>query len=83
MGFVPTEKLTAIVDNKYEAILIAAREARVRNSIAQLSDWDPDIDRPKITSVALDRLTEGHVDWRYGEENPEASPKEESGEDDK
>ena len=79
MGFVPTEKLTAIVDNKYEAILIAAREARVRNSIAQLSDWDPDIDRPKITSVALDRLTEGQVDWRYGEE----SPKEESGEDDK
>ena len=79
MGFVPTEKLTAIIDNKYEAILVAAREARLRNSIAQLSDWDPDVERPKITTVALDRLTEGQVEWRYAEEGP----KEESGDDDK
>ena len=77
MGFVPTEKLTAIVENKYRAILVAAKEARVRNSIAQLSDWDPDIERPKITSVALDRLTKGLVDWRFVEEGSE----EESGED--
>ena len=65
MPFVPTEKLTAIVENKYEAILVASKEARVRNSIAQLSDWDPDVERPKITSVALDRLTTGQVEWHY------------------
>jgi len=70
MPFVPTEKLTNVVTNKYEAILVAAKEARVRNSIAQLSDWDPDVERPKITSVALDRLTEGLVDWHYAEEQP-------------
>ncbi len=65
MGFVPTEKLTNVIDNKYEAILVAAKEARVRNSIAQLSDWDPDHERPKITSVALDRLTQGHVEYTH------------------
>ncbi len=67
MGFVPTEKLTKVIDNKYEAILVAAKEARVRNSIAQLKDWDPDEERPKITSVALDRLTDGHVEYHYVE----------------
>jgi len=67
MGFVPTEKLTRVIDNKYEAILVAAREARVRNSIAQLSDWDPEVERPKITTVALDRLTEGLVEYHYPE----------------
>jgi DNA-directed RNA polymerase omega subunit len=71
MGFVPTEKLTNVIDNKYEAILVAAKEARVRNSIAQLSDWDPEIERPKITSVALDRLGAGLVDYHYSEPETE------------
>jgi len=71
MGFVPTEKLTKVVDNRYEAILVAAKEARVRNSIAQLTDWDPDHQRPKITSVALDRMISGKVEFYYAEPETE------------
>ena len=52
MGFVPIEKVTGKIDNKYEAILIAAREARVQNSISQLEDRDPNAPYPKVTTVA-------------------------------
>lgn len=80
MGFVPTEKLTEVIDNRYEAILVVAKEARVRNSIAQLSDWDPDERRPKVTTMALKRLISGQVDYYYAE--PEVPEEEAEAEDD-
>ena len=57
MPFIPVEKLTEVVENKYEAVLVAAQEARVQNSIAGLKDLDPNEAQPKITSVANGVLT--------------------------
>ncbi len=68
MGFVPLEKLTDVVENPYEAILIAAKEARVQNSIAALQDLDPSINHPKVTSMALQSLIDGEVQYHYEEE---------------
>lgn len=70
MGFVPIEKVTGEIDNKYEAILIAAREARVQNSISQLEDRDPNAPYPKVTTVALHQLIDGKVRYFYGDEAP-------------
>jgi len=67
MGFVPIEKVTTKVRNKYEAVLVAAKEARVQNSIAQLRDQDPNIAYPKITTLSLTRLIEGKIRYSYGE----------------
>ena len=69
MSFVPIEKLTEVVENKYEAVLVAAKEARVQNSMAQLSDLDPNEQHPKVTSVALGNLIEGRVRYFYGEDD--------------
>ncbi|MDP6419478.1 MAG: hypothetical protein QF492_04205 [Candidatus Krumholzibacteria bacterium] len=73
MGFIPTEKLTNVITNKYEAILVVAKEARVRNSIAQLKEWDPEVDRPKITSLAISRLLSGDVEHYYPDPDAEVS----------
>jgi DNA-directed RNA polymerase subunit K/omega len=70
MGFVPIEKVTTRVRNKYEAVLVAAKEARIQNSIAQLQDQDPNTAYPKITTLSLTRLIEGKIRYSYGE--PEA-----------
>ena len=71
MGFVPIEKVTRTIPNKYEAVLVAAKDARVQNSIAQLQDLDPNEAYPKMTSLALRRLIEGRVQYFYGEEEPQ------------
>ena len=68
MPFVPIEKLTNIIENKYEAVLVAAKEARVQNSIAQLQDLDPNGVYTKITTVALENLIDEKVNFFYGEE---------------
>jgi DNA-directed RNA polymerase omega subunit len=74
MGFVPIEKVTTRIPNKYEAVLVAAKEARVQNSIAQLKDLDPNSAYPKITTLSLQRLVEGKVRYSYGElETPPAA----------
>lgn len=70
MGFIPVEKVTGEIDNKYEAVLIAAREARVQNSMAQLEDRDPNVHFPKVTTVALHQLIAGKVRYYYGDEAP-------------
>ena len=71
MAFVPVEKLTEKIPNKYEAILVAAKDARVQNSIQALKDLDPNEPQPKITSVSLSRLIDGDVEYHYHEETPE------------
>ncbi len=70
MGFIPVEKITERIDNKYEAVLIAAREARVQNSISQLEDRDPNAAYPKVTTVALRCLIADKVRYYYGDEAP-------------
>jgi DNA-directed RNA polymerase subunit K/omega len=70
MGFVPIEKVTTKVRNKYEAVLVAAKEARVQNSIAQLQDQDPNAAYPKITTLSLTRLIDGKIRYSYGEPEP-------------
>jgi DNA-directed RNA polymerase subunit K/omega len=70
MGFIPVEKVTNLVENKYEAVLIAAREARVQNSISQLEDRDPNAIYPKVTTVALTCLIDNKVRYYYGDEAP-------------
>ncbi|MBM4117417.1 DNA-directed RNA polymerase subunit omega [bacterium] len=75
MGFVSIERVTQRITNKYEAVLVAAKEARVQNSIAQLKDLDPNSAYPKITSLSLQRLIEGKIRYSYGElETPPPSP---------
>lgn len=75
MGFVPIEKVTHKIRNKYEAVLVAAKEARVQNSIAQLQDLDPNSAYPKITSLSLQLLIDGKIRYSYGEiETPPAAP---------
>jgi DNA-directed RNA polymerase omega subunit len=74
MGFVPVEKLTDVVENKYEAVLIAARDARILNSIARLKETNPDEEPDKVTSEALGRLIDGEVQYYYAE--PEEAPAE-------
>ncbi len=70
MGFIPVEKITDLIENKYEAVLIAAREARVQNSISQLEDRDPNVMYAKVTTVALECLIEDKVRYYYGDEAP-------------
>lgn len=75
MGFVPIEKVTHKIPNKYEAVLVAAKEARVQNSIAQLQDLDPNSAFPKITTLSLKRLIDGKIRYSYGEiEAPAPAP---------
>jgi len=54
--------------NKYEMILISAREARRLNAVAKLSGRDLKI-RP--TKIAWDRLREGKIQFTYEPEAPE------------
>jgi DNA-directed RNA polymerase omega subunit len=68
MGFVPVEKLTDAIENKYEAILVAAKDARIQNSMNQLREMDPDATQPKMTSQALQRVIDGQVNYSYEED---------------
>jgi DNA-directed RNA polymerase subunit K/omega len=60
--------------NKYEMVLIAAREARRLNDVAKLSARELKI-RP--TTLAWDRLVKGRIKYTY--EAPEEEPRVEEG----
>ena len=74
MGFVPVEKLTSVITNPYEAILVAARDARIQNSINGLKDLDPNEEHPKVTSVSLQRLSEGEIEYYYADAEVPGEP---------
>jgi len=78
MGFVPVEKLTNVVSNPYEAVLIAARDARIQNSINALKDLDPNEEHPKVTTVSLQRLIGQRIEYYYQEEAEATAASEES-----
>jgi DNA-directed RNA polymerase subunit K/omega len=60
MTYIPRQKVTDLIPNKFEAIRITALEARRLNARARTLD----VSLPgKITSLAVDRLLGGKVSW--------------------
>jgi DNA-directed RNA polymerase omega subunit len=66
MAYVPVEKVTLTILNKYEAVVVAAREARKINSVMRMVGRDEAKD--KVTSRALQRVGRGDVDFVYVDE---------------
>jgi DNA-directed RNA polymerase subunit K/omega len=60
MTYIPRQKVTELIPNKFEAIRVAALEARRLNARARTLD----VSLPgKITSLAVKRLLAGQVSW--------------------
>ncbi|MEZ4388010.1 MAG: hypothetical protein R3D98_10640 [Candidatus Krumholzibacteriia bacterium] len=60
MTYIPRKDVTDLIPNKFEAIRVAALEARRLNARARTLD----VSLPgKITSLAVKRLLEGQVNW--------------------
>lgn len=81
MTYIPRHKVTNLIDNKFEAIKVAALEARRLNDRARMLGIS--LER-KITSVAIERLLDGKVHYfdereraaRIQEENEKAEEQE-------
>ena len=67
------------ITNKYELIIVAAKEARRLNELSRQTGLDIG---GKVTNIALEETQKGHVLFRYGpdldEPEPEAEPLPES-----
>ncbi len=63
------DKLTQVVENKYEAVRVMAKEARRINALL-IRGAQGEIDK-KPTSIALRRLLENKVKYDYVEERNE------------
>ncbi len=72
MAYVPVEKVTQVVHNKYEAVVVAAREARKINSVMRMVGRDESKD--KVTTRALKRVGRGDVDFVYIDEQSPLTP---------
>lgn len=60
MTYIPRHEVTALIPNKFKAIKIAALEARRLNERARMFE----VTLPgKITSLAVERLIDGKVEW--------------------
>ena len=60
MTYIPRQKVTKLIPNKFEAIKIAALEARRLNDRARMYN----VSLPgKITTLAVDRLIDGKVEY--------------------
>jgi len=60
MTYIQRKDVTNLIPNKFEAIRVAALEARRLNARAHTLD----VSLPgKITTLAVKRLLEGKVDW--------------------
>ncbi|MDX2475058.1 MAG: hypothetical protein QNL91_15290 [Candidatus Krumholzibacteria bacterium] len=60
MTYIPRQKVTALIPNKFKAIKIAALEARRLNERAR----NYNVALPgKITTLAVDRLIDGKVEY--------------------
>jgi len=60
MTYIPRHKVTDLIPNKFEAIRVAALEARRLNARARTLD----VSLPgKITTLAVERLLTGKVSW--------------------
>ena len=75
MSYVPVEKVCGIIKNKYEAVVVAAREARHINTIMRMVGRDDA--KAKVTTRALNRVIRGDVDYVYlDEQTLRAQPQE-------
>jgi len=70
MAYVPVEKVTKVIKNKYEAVVVAAREARKINSAMRMVGREET--KEKVTSRSLKRVGRGDVDFVYLEEQATA-----------
>ena len=66
-SYVPLENVTSHVQNKYEAIVVAAAEARKINSVLRMVGRDEA--QEKVTSRALRRICTGDIDYVYLDES--------------
>jgi len=66
-SYVPLEKVTSHVANKYEAVVVAAAEARKINSVLRMVGRDEALE--KVTSRALRRICTGDIDFVYLDES--------------
>jgi DNA-directed RNA polymerase omega subunit len=57
------------ITNKYELIIVAAKEARRLNELSRQTGLDIG---GKVTNIALEETMKGHVIFRYGVEPVEA-----------
>ena len=75
MSYVPVEKVCGIIKNKYEAVVVAAREARHINTIMRMVGRDDA--KAKVTTRALNRVIRGDVDYVYlDDQTQRAQPQE-------
>jgi DNA-directed RNA polymerase subunit K/omega len=68
MTYIPRHKVTDLIENKFEAIKVAALEARRLNERARMLGINLE---GKITSIAIRRLLDGKV--RYFDEKERSS----------
>lgn len=62
------EKILTEISNRYEAVRVMAKEARRINTIIRLSGEEIE-DKP--TSIAMRRLVEGKVKFKYEKQEEE------------
>ena len=60
MAFVPTKKVYDITGSRYAAVIIASKEARRINSLPMEFREDKE---SKVTTIALERIAKGLVDF--------------------
>jgi DNA-directed RNA polymerase omega subunit len=70
MTFMPIEDLTKNILNKYQAVMIVAREARRINRIPKEERGEDGAKR--VTTLAMRRVAEGLVGFTMGDEKSEA-----------
>jgi DNA-directed RNA polymerase subunit K/omega len=58
------EKILKVIENRYEAIRVMAKEARRVNTLIRLS---PDEVEEKPTTIAMNRVIDGKVKYEYDE----------------
>ncbi len=68
MEFQPMEKILDIIQNRYEAVRVMAKEARRINQILLVTGQEID---EKPTTVAMKRLVNGKVKFSYEEREGE------------
>ena len=64
------QKITDRIENRYEAVRVMAKEARRLNALViRGAEVDADF---KPTTVGMDRLIEGRIEYRFAEEVDES-----------
>ena len=66
------EKILERVDNRYEAIRVIAREARRINALIRLSGEEIE---EKPTTIAVKRMIEGKVKYKYEQQEEQEEQK--------